>query len=161
MYAILVFLTAGGFFVQDYFGRRFLLMSGGVVMAGSLIGVAGITTVTPSPSGGRANACVALSTLPLSRTRSSRASQNHAAFRQQYSAYYSSAVFVWLAAFTQSWTNIPWTVSAELPSDALRDKTLAIGAFGGYVVGMLIGLVNPYMQNAEYGNLGGKGEASR
>lgn len=38
----------------------------------------------------------------------------------------------------------------------LRDKTLAIGAFGGYVVGMLVGLVNPYMQNAEYGDLGGK-----
>jgi hypothetical protein len=66
------------------------------------------------------------------------------------------SVFIWLAAFSQSWTNIPWTVSAELPSEALRDKTLAIGAFGGYAVGTIVGLVNPYMQNAEYGNLGGK-----
>ncbi|ORY61060.1 general substrate transporter [Leucosporidium creatinivorum] len=125
VYVIIVFLTIGGFFVQDFFGRRFLLVGGGAVMAGALIAVAGITTVTPSPTGARANACVAL-------------------------------IFLWLAAFSQSWTSIPWTVSAELPSEALRDKTLAIGAFGGYAVGTIIGLVNPYMQNAEYGNLGGK-----
>lgn len=44
-------------------------------------------------------------------------------------------IFVWLVAFSQSWTNIPWTVSAELPSNRLRDKTLTIGAWGGYGVG--------------------------
>ncbi|KAL8279414.1 hypothetical protein RQP46_008226 [Phenoliferia psychrophenolica] len=125
VYAVIVFLTLGGFFVQDYFGRRFLLITGGAVMAGSLISVAGITTAFPAPTGSKANACIAL-------------------------------IFIWLAGFSQSWTSIPWTVSAELPSEALRDKTLAIGAFGGYVVGMIIGFVNPYMQNAQYGNLGGK-----
>ncbi|KAL8279447.1 hypothetical protein RQP46_008259 [Phenoliferia psychrophenolica] len=107
LYVIVVVLTLGGFFVQDFFGRRFLLMSGGAIMAASLIGVGGITAVTPQPVGARANACVAL-------------------------------------------------MAAELPSEALRDKTLAIGAFGGYIVGMIIGFVNPYMQNPEYGNLGGK-----
>jgi hypothetical protein len=64
-------------------------------------------------------------------------------------------IFVWLIAFTQSWTNIPWTVSAELPSNRLRDKTLTIGAWGGYGVGLIITFVNPYMQDAQFGNLGG------
>nr|WVH01927.1 membrane transporter [Naematelia aurantialba] len=64
-------------------------------------------------------------------------------------------IFIWLIAFTQSWTNIPWTVAAELPSSRLRDKTLTIGAWGGYGVGLIITFVNPYMQDAQYGNLGG------
>jgi hypothetical protein len=123
--AILIVLTAAGFFVQDFFGRRTLLISGGAVMAGSLLAVGGITTANPTPTGALANVTVFL-------------------------------IFLWLVAFTQSWTNIPWTVSAELPSEATREKTLAIGAFGGYVTGMLVGLLNPYMQNPEYGNLGGK-----
>lgn len=71
-------------------------------------------------------------------------------------AEFPALVFLWVIAFSQSWTDIPWTISAEVPSDLLRDKTLATGAFSGYVVGMLVGLINPYMQNPEYGNLGGK-----
>ncbi len=61
VYAILIFMTAGGFFVQDFFGRRTLLICGGTVMAICLLAVGGITTVTPAPTGARANACVALS----------------------------------------------------------------------------------------------------
>jgi len=45
------------------------------------------------------------------------------------------AVVLWLVAFTQSWTGIPWTVSAEVPADDLRDKTLALGAASGYWIG--------------------------
>jgi SP family sugar:H+ symporter-like MFS transporter len=44
-------------------------------------------------------------------------------------------VVLWLVAFTQSWTGIPWTVSAEVPADDLRDKTLALGAASGYWIG--------------------------
>jgi sugar porter (SP) family MFS transporter len=59
--AILICLTAAGFFVQDFLGRRTLLIWGGSVMAGSLIAVGGITTITPSPTGARANGAVFLS----------------------------------------------------------------------------------------------------
>ncbi|KAJ9121288.1 hypothetical protein QFC24_004624 [Naganishia onofrii] len=107
IYAILVILTALGFWAQDFVGRRRLLIGGGCVMAASLIAVGAITTANPTPTGALANVLVFL-------------------------------------------------ISAELPSEATREKTLAIGAFGGYVTGMLVGLLNPYMQNAEYGNLGGK-----
>ncbi|KAK4687587.1 hypothetical protein P7C73_g2530, partial [Tremellales sp. Uapishka_1] len=64
-------------------------------------------------------------------------------------------IFIWLIAFTQSWTNIPWTVSAELPASRLRDKTLTIGAWGGYGVGLMIGFVNPFLQDVGYADLGG------
>jgi hypothetical protein len=61
---------------------------------------------------------------------------------------------LYLVAFTQSWTNIPWTVSAELPSNRLRDKTLTIGAWSGYGVGLIITFVQPYLQDAINGGVG-------
>ena len=64
-------------------------------------------------------------------------------------------IFVWLIAFCLSWTNIPWTISSELPSNRLRDRTLTIGAWGGYGVGLIVTFVNPYLQDAQYANLGG------
>lgn len=119
-------------------------------MAASLIAVGAITTANPTPTGALANVLVFLS-------ECSRLCVISPALPVLTNLTYTTmSVFLWLIAFTQSWTNIPWTVSAELPSEATREKTLAIGAFGGYVTGMLVGLLNPYMQNAEYGNLGGK-----
>lgn len=38
----------------------------------------------------------------------------------------------------------------------MREKTLGVGAASGFAVGLIISFVTPYIQNAEYGNLGGK-----
>ncbi len=67
-----------------------------------------------------------------------------------------AALFLWVVFFSNTWSIMPWTVSAEISSAPLREKTLAIGAWSGFGVGLAIGFVVPYMQNAEYGNLGGK-----
>lgn len=54
-------LTMAGFFVQDYFGRRVMLIGGGAVMGASLITVAGLTSTSEPLTGAARTACVALS----------------------------------------------------------------------------------------------------
>ncbi|KAG7531337.1 hypothetical protein FFLO_04398 [Filobasidium floriforme] len=124
--AIMIPFTATGFFTQDYFGRRTLLMTGGSVMGASMLALAGVVASTSdgTVTGAKANVCVFF-------------------------------IVLWLVAFTQSWTGIPWTVSAEVPADDLRDKTLALGAASGYWIGMVVSLVSPYLQQ-EPVNMGGK-----
>lgn len=49
-----------------------------------------------------------------------------------------------------------WIVTAETPTLQLRERTITITTFAGFVVGVLVTYINPYMQNAGYGNLQGK-----
>lgn len=67
-----------------------------------------------------------------------------------------AALFIWVAIFSNTWSIIPWTVAAEIPSNPLREKTLALASWSGFGVGLAVGFVTPYIQNAAYGNLGGK-----
>ncbi|ORY89803.1 general substrate transporter [Leucosporidium creatinivorum] len=67
-----------------------------------------------------------------------------------------ASCFIWVAAFGASWGTLPWIVSAEISSQMLREKSLALGAWSGYGVGLISNFVTPYIQNAEYGNLGAK-----
>lgn len=115
-------------------------------MSIAMIALAAVVSSTPDGvvSGGKSNACVAMSKQTCDSQRSTADSNR-----------FHHAVVLWLFAFTQSWTNIPWTISAEVPADHLRDKTLAIGAFSGYISGMVVGLVTPYLQGAP-ANMGGK-----
>jgi hypothetical protein len=48
------------------------------------------------------------------------------------------------------------TVAAEVSSNPLREKTLAVGSWSGFGVGLAVGFVSPYIQNPEYAGLGGK-----
>jgi SP family sugar:H+ symporter-like MFS transporter len=64
------------------------------------------------------------------------------------------------------------TVAAEISSNPLREKTLAVGSWSGFGVGLAVGFVSPYsmsifnlyqeptltkpVQNPEYAGLGGK-----
>jgi MFS transporter, SP family, sugar:H+ symporter len=52
--------------------------------------------------------------------------------------------FIWVAVFSVSWSPMPWTISAEIGASALREKTLAVGAFAGFAVGLLTSFVVPY-----------------
>ncbi|ORY27083.1 general substrate transporter [Naematelia encephala] len=66
------------------------------------------------------------------------------------------SLFLWVAIFANTWSIIPWTVAAEIPSNPLREKTLALASWSGFGVGLAVGFIVPYIQNAEYGDLGGK-----
>jgi len=47
-------------------------------------------------------------------------------------------------------------VTAETPTLQLREKTITIGTFSGFAIGILVTFINPYMQDEGYGNLQGK-----
>ncbi|GFZ46820.1 hypothetical protein JCM24511_04040 [Saitozyma sp. JCM 24511] len=123
--AVLLTLSCTNFVIQDYFGRRPLLLIGGAVQSVTMLAVGIITTVYPQPVGSYGKLCLFF-------------------------------VFMWNVAFASTWGNIPWTVSAELPSDEVRDKTLALSAFSAYATGLVVAEVSPYLQNPGYANLGGK-----
>lgn len=67
-----------------------------------------------------------------------------------------AALFLWVAIFANTWSIMPWTVAAEIPSNPLREKTLALASWSGFGVGLAVGFISPYIQDAGYGNLGGK-----
>ena len=52
--------TASGFFTQDYFGRRTLLMTGGAIMGASMFALAGVvaSTADGTVTGAKAIVCV-------------------------------------------------------------------------------------------------------
>ncbi|KAJ4204166.1 hypothetical protein NW759_015003 [Fusarium solani] len=61
-----------------------------------------------------------------------------------------------MATFSNSWSIIPGTNASEISSNPLRENTLALSAFCAFAVGLIVSFTIPYIQNAEYGNLGGK-----
>ncbi|KAK1925233.1 general substrate transporter [Papiliotrema laurentii] len=73
-----------------------------------------------------------------------------------YANFLVASLFLWVAFFANTWSIIPWTVAAEIASSPLREKTLAAASWSGFGVGLAVGFIVPYIQNAEYGNLGGK-----
>jgi hypothetical protein len=47
-------------------------------------------------------------------------------------------------------------VTAEVPTLRLREKSITISTFLGFCVSVLVTFVSPLIQDARYGNLGGK-----
>ncbi|KAL8281006.1 hypothetical protein RQP46_006685 [Phenoliferia psychrophenolica] len=64
-------------------------------------------------------------------------------------------IFIWYFVFGLVWSPLTWIVSTEVCSARVREPTLTIATFMGFGVGLAINLVSPYIQNAQYGNLGG------
>lgn len=58
------------------------------------------------------------------------------------------SLFLWVAFFSNTWSPIPWTVAAEISSNALREKTLAAASWSGFGVGLAVGFVVPYSKTA-------------
>lgn len=123
--AILLVMSSTNFVIQDYFGRRPLLLVGGCVQTLCMIGLGAVTAKYPQPVGA-------------------------------YGKLALFFVFIWNVFFASCWGATPWTISAETPADDLRDKTLAFSSFSAYTTGLVVAQVSPYLQNAEYANLGGK-----
>ncbi|KAK1146889.1 hypothetical protein N8T08_002215 [Aspergillus melleus] len=49
-----------------------------------------------------------------------------------------------------TWGPLAWVLTAEVPPNQVREKTVAISGMGAYIVGLIIMFVNPYTQ-AEIG----------
>lgn len=49
-----------------------------------------------------------------------------------------------------------WIVCAEVPTLAVREKTVTVATFSGFSTSVLITFVSPFIQDAGYGNLQGK-----
>ncbi|KAL4738267.1 general substrate transporter [Aspergillus similis] len=64
--------------------------------------------------------------------------------------------FIWQFAMSIGWSSCVWIVTAEVGTLQLREKTITIATFSGFCVSILVTFVSPYIQNAGYGNLGGR-----
>lgn len=117
------------FYIPDIFGRRVVLFAGSFFLALLMYIVAGVASTGMDSDG----------------TLSHSAAQGCIA-----------AIILWYFFNGGCWGSCTWITSSEVPSNRLREKTLAIATFCGNSVGIVIQYVNPYVQNQEYANLGSK-----
>lgn len=127
LYVVLLGSSLGAFYFPDKAGRRVLLLVGSFSGAVWMAIIGAITTVFPSQ-------------VPSGT----------------YANLLVAALFLWVAIFANTWSIIPWTVAAEIPSNPLREKTLALASWSGFGVGLAVGFIVPYIQDPGYGDLGGK-----
>ena len=64
-------------------------------------------------------------------------------------------IFLWEISFGIQ-SPLIWIVTAESAPTRNREKVQAVAVFFGFGVSLLIASVSPYIQDAGYGNLGGK-----
>ena len=69
-----------------------------------------------------------------------------------YANFLIAALFLWVAIFANTWSIIPWTVAAEISSNPLREKTLALASWSGFGVGLAVGFVTPYSKSNDFIN---------
>ncbi|KAI0130364.1 general substrate transporter [Xylariales sp. AK1849] len=67
-----------------------------------------------------------------------------------------ACLFVWQFVQAISWASCVWIVCAEVPTLAVREKTITVATFSGFSTNVLITFVSPYIQDAGYGNLQGE-----
>ncbi|KAH8884126.1 putative transporter [Thozetella sp. PMI_491] len=65
-------------------------------------------------------------------------------------------LFIWWFTIAIGWSSCVWIVTAEVPTLQLREKTIMTATFFGFCVSVLVTFINPFMQDAGYGNLGGR-----
>ncbi|KAH8703036.1 general substrate transporter [Talaromyces proteolyticus] len=66
------------------------------------------------------------------------------------------AIFIWQFLMAIGWSSCVWIVTAEMPSLMIREKSIMTATFCGFCVSIIVTFVNPYIQNAGYGNLQGR-----
>ena len=132
-YELLVALYVGkfvitwfGFYLPDRIGRRPMLLVGSCIMGCCMLIMAATATSTNNAPKG------SLGNLTL------------------------AAIFTWVLTFSPTWGALPWTNAAEISSQHLRAKTLAVAAWAGYAVGLISNFVVPYIQQPQYGGLQGQ-----
>ncbi|OBT88576.1 hypothetical protein VE02_03988 [Pseudogymnoascus sp. 03VT05] len=115
------------FYLADKVGRRPILFCGAFIMAFFMFLISGLATYSP---GG---------------VTSSTTAQGCVA-----------AILLYQAVAGGSWGSCTWVTTAEAPTAQLREKTTMIATFCSFVMVILITYINPYVQDAEFGNLGSR-----
>ncbi|KAL4809091.1 general substrate transporter [Aspergillus unguis] len=67
-----------------------------------------------------------------------------------------AGLFLWQIFQAIGWSSCVWIVTAEVPTLQLREKTITIASFSGFVVNVLVTYISPFIQDAEYAGLEGK-----
>ncbi|KAK6072591.1 hypothetical protein SCUP234_09141 [Seiridium cupressi] len=67
-----------------------------------------------------------------------------------------ACLFIWQFVQAISWASCVWIVCAEVPTLAVREKTVTVATFSGFSTGVLITFVSPFIQDSGYGNIQGK-----
>lgn len=67
-----------------------------------------------------------------------------------------AAIFVWFFIDAVGWAGCVWITCAEAPTTALRERTMTVATFSGFVVNLMIQYISPYLQDEGYANLQGK-----
>lgn len=122
------------------------LAAGATIMFSCQVIVGAITTVNSTPTGSLANLLIAACFICESLFENCSAA----------SVLTSLLTRAGIAAFGASWGTLPWITSSEISSQQLREKSLGLGAWSGFGVGLISNFVTPYIQNPEYGGLGAK-----
>ncbi|OAA57395.1 General substrate transporter [Niveomyces insectorum RCEF 264] len=117
--------TVLAFYLSDRIGRRPMLMGGSFFMAALMWIVSGLASWTPGGVQGS-------------------------------SAQGCVAALLIYAAFAAAcWGSVMWTVTAEVATSQLRERTISLATICGFIVSLLITYVNPFVQE-EPGNLGSR-----
>ncbi|KAH8434272.1 uncharacterized protein LDX57_011910 [Aspergillus melleus] len=104
----------------DLLGRRNVLLCSSLMLGACMITIGGLT----------ANGAEAMS----------------------YSMQVAAVVMLmlWFFSFQITWGPLAWVLTAEVPPNQVREKTVAMSGMGAYIIGLIIVFVNPYTQ-AEIG----------
>ncbi|KAI9740153.1 MAG: hypothetical protein M1834_004731 [Cirrosporium novae-zelandiae] len=113
------------FYFMDLLGRRIMLMGGSFFMCGLLWTVSGLATWLPGGVHGSS-------------------AQGCVAAILLYSAFNCGC-----------WGSVNWTVTSEVGSQQLRERTIALATIFGFITSLLVTYINPYIQD-EPGNLGSR-----
>ncbi|KAK5164157.1 uncharacterized protein LTR77_010248 [Saxophila tyrrhenica] len=117
--------TVLAFYLTDELGRRKMLIGGAFLMGATLWVTSGLAAWTPGGVHG-AKAQTAIAMILLNA-----------------------------AISTGAWGSCMWTVTVEVSTQQLRERTIALATIFGFITSLLITYINPYVQN-EPGNLGAK-----
>ncbi|KAM0753518.1 general substrate transporter [Meredithblackwellia eburnea MCA 4105] len=126
LYSCKVIISVLGFYLPDRVGRRPLVLGGSTCMLFAMMTTGAVAAKTHNHPTG------SLGQLTL------------------------ACVFIWILVYSFTWSPMPWTIASEVSTNSLREKSLALSAWSGFGVGLISNLVVPYIQNAGYGNLGGR-----
>ncbi|KKY28694.1 putative high-affinity glucose [Diplodia seriata] len=128
------------FYLTDKIGRRYMLMGASAFMCVLLWVVSGLATWYPGGvSGGAvAQGCIAaimfhVGVIPLH--------------------FSSSLLFIQSVFSTGAWGSVNWTITSEVSTAQLRERTVAIATTSSFCCNLLITYVNPFVQDAP-GDLG-------
>ncbi|RDW59301.1 sugar porter family MFS transporter [Aspergillus mulundensis] len=67
-----------------------------------------------------------------------------------------AGLFLWQIFQAIGWSSCVWIITAEVPTLQLREKTITIASFSGFVVNVLVTYISPFIQDTEYAGLEGR-----